>query len=366
MNNITYEGAFALDDLKRIDLSESEVSKHTVRRGDLLFNRTNSPELVGKTAVWDSDESFAFAGYLVRVRFDEHKACARYVSAFLNSVYGKRMLFAAAKPSINMSNISASGLLRLKVPLPPLAEQKRIAAVLDQAAVIRRKRRQTIQNVTEIAPAVFYQMFPHHGAEPTATLSELGVEFRYGTSNKSGSTGFPTLRIPNVLAAALDLTDLKNVPVEPNEFDRLGLQDGDLLFVRTNGNPDYVGRCAVFDCRIIIAADYDPEQFIYASYLIRGRADPRVVNPRYVRAFLDTPRGRQMVRTQCRTSAGQYNINTHGLGSLTIPVPPIQRQNDFAERLEEIGSLEQRVIKGYAESGKLFDTLVHNALCGEL
>lgn len=275
---------------------------------------------------------------------------------------------------LNHADNAAHGTKRLptdllgavEVPLPALSEQKRIAAILDQADVIRRKRRQAIQNVADIAPAVFYQMFPDREADSTATLNQIGVEFRYGTSNKSEPTGFPTLRIPNVLAAALDLTDLKNVPVQPNEFDRLKLRDGDLLFVRTNGNPDYVGRCAVFDSRLIAAAGYDPEHFIYASYLIRGRADLRVLNPGYLRAFLDTPRGRRMVREQCRTSAGQYNINTHGLGSLAVPVPPLWQQEKFAQRLEEIGSLEHKAVEAHAEAEELFDSLVHRAFHGEL
>jgi type I restriction enzyme S subunit len=271
--------------------------------------------------------------------------------------------------SAGQRRVPAGFVRRFTIPLPPLPEQKRIAAILDQADAIRRKRQQALQNVTEISVAVFHQMFGNLVDDDTATTStlrELGVEFRYGTSNKSEPNGFPTLRIPNVLVAALDLADLKNVPVEPSEFKRLKLRDGDLLFVRTNGNPDYVGRCAVFDPQLIAAAGHDPEQFIYASYLIRGRIDPSVLNPRYLRAFLDTSRGRRMVRTQCRTSAGQYNINTEGLGSLTLPVPPIEKQNEFARRLKHVILLEGKAASGITESNSLFDSLVQRAFRGEL
>ena len=74
MNNLTTAGAMDLSKMKWCEIAPGDISKYTVQRGDLLFNRTNSPELVGKTAVWDRDESYAFAGYLVRVRFD---LCAR-------------------------------------------------------------------------------------------------------------------------------------------------------------------------------------------------------------------------------------------------------------------------------------------------
>lgn len=128
MNNITYSGGWDLRSLKWCEIQERDLDKYTTRRDDLLFNRTNSPELVGKTAVWDSDDAYAIAGYLVRVRFND-LAAPHYVSALLNSAFGKRLLFAKAKASNNMSNFSASELCRLEVPLPPRIEQNYFAAL---------------------------------------------------------------------------------------------------------------------------------------------------------------------------------------------------------------------------------------------
>lgn len=126
MNNITYGGAWDLSDVKWCEIPERDLAKYTTARGDLLFNRTNSPELVGKTAVWESDDVYAIAGYLIRVRFNE-LAEPRYVSGFLNSRVGKHLLFETAKPSNNMSNFSASELRRLALPLPPIELQKRFS-----------------------------------------------------------------------------------------------------------------------------------------------------------------------------------------------------------------------------------------------
>lgn len=131
MNNITYTGEFKLDDLKWCPILPADEAKFTVRRGDLLFNRTNSPELVGKTAVWRSDEKYAFAGYLVRVRFKADQALSEYISAYLNSSHGKKYLLERAKPSINMSNFSASEFLKIPTLLPPLALQERFVVIAD-------------------------------------------------------------------------------------------------------------------------------------------------------------------------------------------------------------------------------------------
>jgi type I restriction enzyme S subunit len=125
MNNITYSGEIDLNSLKWCQIPSKDEDKFTVKRGDLLFNRTNSPELVGKTAVWRSDGKFAYAGYLIRVRFDKSKANSEYVSAFLNSNYGKRYLLEKAKPSINMSNFSASEFLKIPILLPDIETQHR-------------------------------------------------------------------------------------------------------------------------------------------------------------------------------------------------------------------------------------------------
>ena len=77
-------------------------------------------------------------------------------------------------------------------------------------------------------------------ASKRARLSTYFNELRYGTSNKSGESGYTTLRIPNIIRGTIDLADLKTVEASENEFEKLRLQDGDVLFVRTNGNPDYV------------------------------------------------------------------------------------------------------------------------------
>jgi type I restriction enzyme, S subunit len=131
MNNITYSGEIILDSLKWCAISSKDEEKFTVKRGDLLFNRTNSPELVGKTAIWKSEKKFAFAGYLVRVRFDEAKVTPEYVSAYLNSNYGKKYILEKAKPSINMSNFSASEFLKIPIPLPNIEVQHRFVELVN-------------------------------------------------------------------------------------------------------------------------------------------------------------------------------------------------------------------------------------------
>jgi type I restriction enzyme S subunit len=197
-------------------------------------------------------------------------------------------------------------------------------------------------------------------------LDELGAEFRYGTSVKSSTIGKPTLRIPNVIGGSIDLSDLKLVPVTNEEFERLRLFDGDFLFVRTNGNPDFVGRCALFDSRQILLLGLEADQFIYASYLIRARIPHEEVEPVFLRDYLLGAEGRRRLRARCKTSAGQYNINTEGLGAIAVPLPAYILQREFAERVEGVERVRAIHRTATSEIDVLFASLQHRAFRGEL
>ncbi|MBL7234167.1 restriction endonuclease subunit S [Komagataeibacter oboediens] len=118
MNNLTYDGRMDLASLKYMDLKASDFAKYTVVAGDMLFNRTNSPDLVGKTAVYRGQSPMAFAGYLVRLRANA-EGNTEYISAVLNSAYGKATLRGMCKSIIGMANINAKELCKISLPIPP-------------------------------------------------------------------------------------------------------------------------------------------------------------------------------------------------------------------------------------------------------
>lgn len=124
MNNITYGGELDLSDIKRIDIPDNELERCTVRRGDLLFNRTNSRELVGKTCVYDRDETMVLAGFIIRVRVTEC-VLPEFISAFLNTDFSKQMLLNMCKTAIGQANINAQEMQNIGLYLPPLELQRR-------------------------------------------------------------------------------------------------------------------------------------------------------------------------------------------------------------------------------------------------
>lgn len=129
MNNITYGGDWDFSSLKYINLSKEEKKKYLLQKNDLVFNRTNSKELVGKTAVYNFNEEMAIAGYLIRVRTNE-RANPIYLSAFLNSKHGKAVLMGMCKNIIGMANINAQELQDIKLLIPPIALQNDFAQII--------------------------------------------------------------------------------------------------------------------------------------------------------------------------------------------------------------------------------------------
>ena len=121
MNNLTYSGEMDLRDLKYITKAQSD-EKYLVKEGDILFNRTNSKELVGKTAVYVGPEPMAYAGYLVRGR-TKGSCSPEYISAFLNSPWGKEKLQSMCKSIVGMANINAKEFQSIVLPIPPENEQ---------------------------------------------------------------------------------------------------------------------------------------------------------------------------------------------------------------------------------------------------
>ena len=131
MNNLTADGHLDLNDLKYIDIPDDEIEKCVVRKGDVLFNRTNSIELVGKTVVFDLQEDMIIAGYIIRVRLNK-RLLPEILSQYMNLEALKDILRSMAKGAVNQANINAQELQSIKVYIPDMELQKRFIEMKNQ------------------------------------------------------------------------------------------------------------------------------------------------------------------------------------------------------------------------------------------
>jgi len=131
MGNITTDGKLSLDNLKYVELSAEDEEKYLINQGDILFNRTNSAELVGKSAVFQEDIKAVFASYLIRVVLDPNKANSKFITAYINSPRGRAYIQSQLTRAIGQVNVNAQKLAGMPILVPSVHAQERIVAHIE-------------------------------------------------------------------------------------------------------------------------------------------------------------------------------------------------------------------------------------------
>ena len=277
----------------------------------------------------------------------------------------ERFARGGAVPTLNRNLVHSE-----LVPASPFDEQQRIVSrikeCLSRIEEVESLRAQAVVEAAAVLPSMLNSEFLQQREEyGSAEIGDLAVETRYGTSSKCTTTpnGTAILRIPNVAGGFVNLNNLKYCQLAERDLDRLTLQQGDLLFVRTNGSRELVGRCAIFE-------EGQDERFAFASYLIRVRLAEDRMRPHFLSFFLSSTQGRNELDKRRRTSAGQFNINSENLRSIEVPVPPLEVQDALIERLrvqqDSVIALRDSLADVDAESSHLRESILRKAFAGEL
>ena len=159
MNNLTIDGHLDLTDLKYIDIPEEELEKCVVRKGDILFNRTNSLELVGKTAVFDLCEDMVIAGYIIRVRLNNKMILPEIFSQYMNHKTLKKILRGMAKGAVNQANINAKELQSIKIYVPNMKLQDEFVTFVNQVNKSKVEIQQALEKTQLLFDSLMQQYF---------------------------------------------------------------------------------------------------------------------------------------------------------------------------------------------------------------
>ncbi|MEJ5328747.1 MAG: restriction endonuclease subunit S [Desulfobaccales bacterium] len=162
MGNIK-DGRVVTDDLKYLDIPTSEASKYILKKGDILINRTNSAELVGKAGLFQEDGKYLFASYLIRLRVNPEAVAPAFINYYINSPDGQAFLKTQGKDAIGQTNINAKQIRQMPVSLPPLDEQRRLVQYLDylqqKANGLKQLQAETEAELAAFTPALLAKAF---------------------------------------------------------------------------------------------------------------------------------------------------------------------------------------------------------------
>jgi type I restriction enzyme S subunit len=260
-----------------------------------------------------------------------------------------------------IKHLTGQDLARYEIPLPPIAEQRRIADVLDRAEALRAKRRAALAQLDTLTQAIFLDLFgdpvTNPKGWPTSKIGDLLESASYGTNQKCGGMGeFPVLRMNNITRSGeINLTSLKFMDVAAGQRDRYLLRVGDVLFNRTN-SADLVGKTALFR---------DAKRMAYAGYLVRLRVNNEN-DPEYLAAFLNTDYAKRVLRRMCKSIIGMANISASEIKLMKILVPPAATQRAFANHVAAVEKLKAAQRASLVQMDALFASLQHRAFRGEL
>lgn len=243
-------------------------------------------------------------------------------------------------------------------------EQKRIAKILDLADEARRKRRENLKLTDELIRSLFLQTFGDPVSNPmgwqTRSLTKHG-SFKNGLNYGRGESGV-RLRYLGVgeFGQRSEITDIQSLPrvnlnMPPSaEF---YLRDGDLVFVRSNGNKQLVGRC--------VAVYPGDEKVCFSGFCIRYRIETESLLPRYLAQLFRSGTFRDKLLEGGR-GANIQNINQKILAALEVPMPPIQLQKKFEDQAKQITTQKAREKELHKQHDDLFNALLQRAFTGGL
>lgn len=262
------------------------------------------------------------------------------------------------------STLNKAKLKNIRFPIPNLVEQRRIAAILDKADALRTQRRAAIAKLDELVQSVFIEMFGDPVMNPKGwvigSLSAYG-SFKNGLNFGKDESGV-NIRYVGVgdfksKAALKDFGKLAFVELNRLPAEDYFLHDGDLLFVRSNGNRELVGRC--------MAVYPGMEKVTYSGFCIRYRIADVSLQSTYVAHLFRSVPFRRLI-FQGGQGANIQNINQQILSDLPIPIPDEGLQSQFATIVEKIGAQKQIMQRAAEKSDAFFTSLQHLAFSGKL
>lgn len=357
--NIT-SGYLDLDDVRYLDIDDYEKykDKYNPNKGDILLCNIGT---IGTSLVLKQDSKFLIAWNLFKLKIDTERFNPKYIKYYLDKLklinYFDRLLTGGTVKFINKTKMG-----QIRIPICDIRKQDKIVSVLDKAQELIDKRKEQIEALDELVKSQFIEMFGDPVHNPLGwelkpflesgsckngmnfSANESGIELQY-----LGVGDFKDLsKIDNV--NALGKVSLNQMPSK-----EYILQDGDIVFVRSNGNKALVGRClAVYPNGVATT---------YSGFCIRYRKTDENLEIPYLLQVLKTDSIR---KNMAGRGANIQNLNQQILGELMIPVPPLELQKQFTDFIKQVDKLKFEMEKSLKELEDNFNSLIQKAFNGEL
>jgi len=360
--NINSSGKIDLTQVKFVEIAK-DTARYSLKKDDVIFNNTNSQELVGKTAVWDKElQDSVLSNHMTIIRFSEDSGILpRYLAKYLHSLWGKKYFEQICTNHVNQSSVGINRLKDIEFPLPPLETQHKIVAILENAEETKKLRRQADELTQKLLQSVFLDMFGDPVINSmnwdTKKLSKLCVKiYGGGTPSKSrpeyyeGNIPWVTPKdmkqdfigdsIDHITEKAIGESSTKLIP--PNS----------LLMVIRSGILKKKLPVAINTCEVTL--NQDMKSFIF---------DNRLTDTSFMLYFFKIYQRELLNRVRSVTAD---NLEFDQIKDIDVILPPIELQHRFSQIVEQVERTRSSQRQSSLEINNLLDALMQKAFTGEL
>ncbi|MDX5457843.1 restriction endonuclease subunit S [Micromonospora tulbaghiae] len=308
-------------------------------RGDVLLNEGGDRNKLGRGWVWDEQiEDCIHQNHVFRARIRQRVLEPRLLAHFANGI-GQRWFEQNGLQSVNLASISLATMKRFPVPVPPLGEQGRIIAALEERlsrlASAESSVRSALRRLSVLRAAAVTQLVDASDAPLRGLISLLDGKMINGKSVPTQPGGFPVLRLTALQDGLVDLGQSKEGAWDAAAAAPYLVRRGDFLVGRGNGSIHLVGRGA------LVASD--PYPVAFPDTMIRVRTDSTKIRQEYLAIIWNSRYVRRQIESKVRTTAGIYKINQSLLGEIQIPVPQLGEQDEIVSRWRSTASAIDRL-----------------------
>jgi type I restriction enzyme S subunit len=343
--------------------SEIGSAKKVVQPGDVLLSRI-VPHIRRSWVVSKSSDGLRQIGSGEWIIFRSKRFDPNYLRHFLISdVFHPQFMQTVAGVGGSLLRARPEGVKEISFYLPPLEEQKRIAAILDQADELRRKRQRALDRLNQLGQAIFIEMFGDPMTNPMGwSVTQLGEIVRSGDRINYGvvqpgdevESGVPLIRVGDLLRPFIDRSLVKHIdPAIESNYARSRLA-GDEILIGCVGS---IGAVALAHPGLAGAN--------VARAVARVPADDSKADRRFLAAMIRSPLVQRYFTAETRTVA-QPTLNIGLIVAAPILLPPLKLQRQFSLTLDRIEPIAKALTSGTVASDRLFTSLQHRAFRGEL
>ncbi|MUK37737.1 hypothetical protein GNP82_09250 [Aliivibrio fischeri] len=357
-----------------------KAKKYLLNEGDILFSHINSPIHLGKTAIFDGRQELFHGTNLLRIVVNKRVTLSSYFNYYCKFTRAIGAFSLNAQHAVNQSSLNQKKIKAFSIPLPPLAEQKRIVEKLDEVLAqvdtikvrldgipsLLKRFRQSV-----LASAVSGKLTKEWrgvGSEPFGKQVKLGELLKDGPQNglykpsRFYGNGTKIFRIDSFYDGELvDWETIKRVDLEEQEVDKYRVNIDDVLVNRVN-SIEYLGKCALV--REL------PENAVFESNIMRMSIDTEKALPAFVTTFLRSIVGLQELRKNAKLAVNQASINQTDVKNCLLYLPKIEEQKEIVRLVDQYfafaDTIEAQVKKAQARVNNLAQSILAKAFRGEL